>query len=71
VSDAGAAWAAELEKYRDSWPAEFVPFDEYVRDVLGQLPIDPVDAAEELAAVADAKHVVIPGGFAFHRDRAR
>jgi hypothetical protein len=62
------AWAAELEPYRDRWPADFLPFDEYVGDVLGQLPIDVADAAAELAAVLDARHVIFPGAVAFHRD---
>jgi hypothetical protein len=68
VYDAGGEWASELEPYRDRWPAEFIPFDEYVNDVLAQLPIDTADAAAELAAVLNARHVVIPGGVALHRD---
>jgi hypothetical protein len=61
MEDAAVAWASELEPYRDRWPAEFVPFDQYVGDVLSQLPIDTADAAAELAAVLNARHVIFAG----------
>jgi hypothetical protein len=57
---AGVEWERVLSRYRDRWPAGFVPYDEYVGDVLGHLPIDPVDAAAEIVALGHGWRIVVP-----------